>query len=56
MFFYFVLSSSLLSPAVGYLVLLLLSWFCEDLHPLVARKPVYRQTAVPAQRSYAEQH
>jgi len=54
MFFYFVLSSSLLSPVVGYLVLLLLSWFCEDLHPLVARKPVYRQSSVPTQRSYAE--
>ncbi|WP_007511423.1 hypothetical protein [Pseudofrankia saprophytica] len=56
LFFYFVLSSSLLSPVVGYLVLLLLTWFCEDLHPLVSRKPAYRRAVVPAQRSYAEQH
>ncbi|MBL7498560.1 hypothetical protein I6A84_40955 [Frankia sp. CNm7] len=53
LFFYVVLSSSLLNPVVGYLVLLLLSWFCEDKHPLVARKPAYRAPRVPTQRTYA---
>jgi len=53
LFFYIVLSSSLLNPVIGYLVLLLLSWFCEDLHPLVARKPAYRAVQLPAQRSFA---
>jgi hypothetical protein len=52
LFFYVVLSSSLLNPVVGYLVLLLLTWFCEDLHRLVARKPAYRRgPGVPGQQA-----
>ncbi|WP_052710777.1 hypothetical protein [Pseudofrankia sp. DC12] len=54
LFFYVVLSSSLLNPVVGYLVLLLLSWFCEDQHPLAAGRPAQRQLRLPAQRDLAD--
>ncbi|MBX6389008.1 MAG: hypothetical protein IRZ08_08415 [Frankia sp.] len=50
LFFYAVLSSSLLSPVVVYLPMLLLTWFCEDRHPLAVRKPPYRGPAIPSQR------
>ena len=53
LFFYIVLSSSLLNPVVGYLVLLLLSWCCEDQHPLVAYRPDTRKIQLPAQRDHA---
>jgi hypothetical protein len=53
LFFYVVLSNSLLNPVVSSLVLVLLSWFCADQHPLVAYRPAYERVRLPAPRGYA---
>lgn len=53
LFFYVVLSSSLLNPVVPYLALLLLSWFTNDSHPLARPKAVRPLDSVPPQRRHS---